>query len=102
MKKTPGPKNIPWKTISAEDWAKGCAHVGRLMGVSRMAACNAYKKLARGPSLNARRRPVPEGLQPTDSLAAVARAYKVSAPTARKWLVSVGRPSAAPGRPPRV
>lgn len=52
MKHKRGSKNISWRTVSPEDWAKGCIHVGRLKGVSGNVARTAYRKLSGGLSLN--------------------------------------------------
>ena len=89
-------QSIPWNTVGVEDWAKGYAHVGRLMGVTHTAAWSAHRRL----SITARPavrpgRPVPSGLRPTDSPTEVAKEHGVSITTASKWLASVavlGRP----------
>lgn len=102
-RKTRARRNIPWNTVSEEDWARGCAHVAGLKGVTPAAAAAARKRLGILPRPAPHpRRPVPEGLRPTDSPAAVVRKYGVSLPTAKKWLASVGRTPAAPGRPPHA
>lgn len=97
MAKT-GPRHIAWETVSAEDWARGNAYVGKLKGVTTQAARKARNKLA-GPPKPEPRSPVPPGLQPADSPTEVAKKHGVSVPTAARWLRSVGRPPAPVGRP---
>ncbi|MDB6133208.1 MAG: hypothetical protein JWM59_1451 [Verrucomicrobiales bacterium] len=92
MAKT-GPKHIAWETIGAEDWAKGCNHVAGLNGVIPSSARAARKRLSIPP------RPVPEGLEPTDSPTTVTLRHGGSIQMASKWLASAGRPSAGRGRP---
>lgn len=99
--KPTAPKNIPWRTVAAEDWDKGCPHVARLMGVTAAAAYTARAKLMSGRRVERRRLPVPPELQPLDSPADVVRRHGVSLPTAKKWLRSVGRAPAPTGRPRR-
>ncbi|RYD30261.1 MAG: hypothetical protein EOP86_20295 [Verrucomicrobiaceae bacterium] len=99
MKERTGPKRIPWEAISQEDWGKGYAHVARLAGVTPPAARAARKKLMAGHLPRNGSHPVPEGLRPTDSPAAVARENGVSTGTARRWLAALGRPAAGRGRP---
>ncbi|RYD32574.1 MAG: hypothetical protein EOP86_15380 [Verrucomicrobiaceae bacterium] len=95
-----GSKHIVWDTVSAEDWAKGCNHVARLMGVTPSSAAAARKRLGIPPRPASRPpRPVPEGLKPTDSPTTVALRHGVRIQMASKWLASVGRPPAGRGRP---
>jgi hypothetical protein len=101
-RKPTAPKNTPWNAIHKEDWAKGYGHVARLTGVSRQSARTAHKRLEAGRSGGRRGLPVPGGLRPTDSPAAVVKEHGVSLRTAKKWLRSVGRQPGAAGRPRRA
>ncbi|RYD32573.1 MAG: hypothetical protein EOP86_15375 [Verrucomicrobiaceae bacterium] len=88
------------ETVTAEDWARGNAYVGKLMGVTTQGARKARNRLAAPPKPPAEPQcPVPPGLQPGDSPTVVVRRHGVCVPTATKWLQSVGRSLAPVGRP---
>lgn len=89
-RKPKAPKNTPWSTIPEEDWAKGGAHVARLTGVTPTAARAARRRLANRRPVGRQSLPVPEGLLPTDAPRDVALKYRVSVPTAKKWLAAAG------------